>query len=72
MVLKNMQSLAKNSQEFGRLLRQLIDRIIVRPFQHCDGGSPVLRAYFELNLASLYPISLAWRVFHPHLGKPWL
>ena len=55
MVLKNMQSLAKNSQEFGRLLRQLIDRIVVRPFQHCDGGSPVLKAYFELNLASLYP-----------------
>jgi hypothetical protein len=55
MVLKNMQSLAKNSQEFGRLLRQLIDRIVVLPFQHCDGGSPVLRAYFELNLASLYP-----------------
>jgi len=55
MVLKNMQSLAKNSQEFGRLLRQLIDRIVVLPFQHCDGGSPVLRAYFELNLASLLP-----------------
>jgi len=55
MVLKNMQSLAKNSQEFGRLLRQLIARIVVLPFQHCDGGSPVLRAYFELNLASLYP-----------------
>jgi len=54
-VLKNMQSLAKNSQEFGRLLRQLIDRIVVRPFQHCDGGSPVLRAYFELNLANLLP-----------------
>ena len=55
MVLQNMQSLAKNSQEFGRLLRQLIDRIVVLPFQHCDGGSPVLRAYFELNLASLLP-----------------
>ena len=55
MVLKNMQSLAKNSQEFGRLLRKLISRIVVLPFQHCDGGSPVLRAYFELNLANLLP-----------------
>ncbi len=55
MVLESMRSLAINSQEFGRLLRKLIDRIVVRPFQHCDGGSPVLRAYFELNLASLYP-----------------
>ena len=55
MVLESMRSLAINSQEFGRLLRQLIDRIIVRPFQHCDGGSPVLKAYFELNLANLLP-----------------
>ncbi len=53
MVLGSMRSLAINSQEFGRLLRKLIDRIVVLPFQHCDGSSPVLRAYFELNLASL-------------------
>jgi site-specific DNA recombinase len=55
MVLGSMRSLAINSQEFGRLLRKLIDRIVVLPFQHCDGSSPVLRAYFELNLASLLP-----------------
>ena len=55
MVLESMGSLAINSQEFGRLLRKLIDRIVVLPFQHCDGSSPVLRAYFELNLASLLP-----------------
>jgi DNA invertase Pin-like site-specific DNA recombinase len=55
MVLGSIRSLAINSQEFGRLLRKLIDRIVVLPFQHCDGSSPVLRAYFELNLASLLP-----------------
>lgn len=55
LVFERMHALATNSQEFGRLLRQLIDRIVVFPFQHCDGGSPVLRAYFELNLANLYP-----------------
>jgi DNA invertase Pin-like site-specific DNA recombinase len=55
MVLGSMRSLAINSQEFGRLLRKLIDRIVALPFQHCDGSSPVLRAYFELNLASLLP-----------------
>jgi len=55
MVLGSMRSFAINSQEFGRLLRKLIDRIVVLPFQHCDGSSPVLRAYFELNLASLLP-----------------
>ena len=69
MVLKNMQSLAKNSQEFGRLLRQLIDRIVVRPFQHCDGGSPVLKAYFELNLASLYPHIPGMESLSPALRK---
>ena len=69
MVLKNMQSLAKNSQEFGRLLRQLIDRIVVLPFQHCDGGSPVLRAYFELNLASLLPHISGMESLSPALRK---
>lgn len=69
MVLKNMQSLAKNSQEFGRLLRKLIDRIVVLPFQHCDGGSPVLRAYFELNLASFYPHIPGMESLSPALRK---
>jgi site-specific DNA recombinase len=69
MVLESMRSLAINSQEFGRLLRQLIDRIVVRPFQHCDGGSPVLKAYFELNLASLYPHIPGMESLSPALRK---
>lgn len=48
-------TLAATSQEFGRLLRQLIPRIVVYPYRLCDGGHPVLRARFTLRLASLLP-----------------
>ncbi len=34
--------LAVTSQEFGRLLRRLIRRIVVLPYRLCDGGHPVL------------------------------
>jgi len=47
--------LAVTSPEFGRLLRQLIPRIIVYPFRLCDGGKAVLRARFGVNLAPLLP-----------------
>lgn len=47
--------LAATSQEFGRLLRGLIPRIVVFPYRLCDGGHPVLRARFTLSLASLLP-----------------
>jgi DNA invertase Pin-like site-specific DNA recombinase len=48
-------SLAETSQEFGRLLRQWIPRIVVYPYRLCDGGHPVLRARLTLSLASLLP-----------------
>src|SRR5262249_26986163 len=38
------------SAEFGRLLRRLIARIVVRPYRPCDGGHPVLRAHFTFSL----------------------
>jgi len=69
MVLMSMSSLAINSQEFGRLLRQLIDRIVVLPFQHWDGGSPVLRAYFKINLANLLPQIPGMEIFATALSK---
>ena len=50
-------TLAVTSQEFGRLLRGLIPRIMVFPFRLCDGGHPVLRARFTLRLTSLLPES---------------
>ena len=69
MVLKSMRSLAKNSQEFGRIFRQLIERIVVLPFQHWDGGSPVLRAYFTINLANLLPQIPGMEIFATALSK---
>ena len=47
--------LAVTSPEFGRLLRQLVPRIVVRPYRLCDGGHPVLRAHFTFSLESLLP-----------------
>src|SRR5262249_61883339 len=47
--------LAVTSPEFGRLLRRLIPRIVVLPYRLCDGGHPVLRAHFSLQLVSLLP-----------------
>jgi hypothetical protein len=38
---------------FARLMKTLIERIIVRPYQLVDGGRPVLRAEMTLNLVSL-------------------
>jgi DNA invertase Pin-like site-specific DNA recombinase len=48
-------NLAEESPEFGRLLRRLIPRIVVRPYRLCDGGDPGLRAGFRLSLAPLLP-----------------
>jgi site-specific DNA recombinase len=48
-------ALAPTSPEFGRLLHRLIPRIIVYPFQLCDGGKVAQRAYFLLYLARLLP-----------------
>jgi DNA invertase Pin-like site-specific DNA recombinase len=47
------EKLAVASAEFGRLLRRLIARIVVRPYRLCDGGHPVLRAHFTFSLAPL-------------------
>src|SRR5262249_5001473 len=47
--------LAVASPEFGRLLQRLIPRLVVRPYRLCDGGHPVPRAHFTLQLAPLLP-----------------
>ena len=47
--------LAVTSQEFGRLLRRLIRRIVVLPYRLCDGGHPVLRAHLTFSLVPLLP-----------------
>ena len=52
---KAMADLAVSSPEFGRLMRRLIARIEVFPFRLVDGGTPVLRARFTLDLVALIP-----------------
>lgn len=52
---RSFEELAVTSQEFGRLLRRLIPRIVVYPYRLCDGGHPVLRAHFTLSLVPLLP-----------------
>lgn len=47
--------LVATSQEFGRLLRQLVPKLVVKPYRLVDGGHPVLRAHFTLALATLVP-----------------
>jgi hypothetical protein len=47
--------LAHDSQEFGRLMRQLITRLEVRPYRLCDGGTLVVRAHLTIDLTALVP-----------------
>ncbi|MFO0878156.1 MAG: recombinase family protein [Gemmataceae bacterium] len=63
-------NLAVTSPEFGRLLRQLIDRIVVTPHRLCDGGHPVLRARFTLRLAALLPESSGFGALDAVLERP--
>ena len=35
--------------EFGRIMHELIPRIVVFPYRLCDGGGVVLRAHFQLR-----------------------
>lgn len=45
-----VQELAMDSQEFADCMRKVIDKIIVYPVRLCDGGNPVLRAQFTVDL----------------------
>lgn len=48
-----MSRQADEPYEFGRLMHQLIDRIVVLPFRSIDGGHIVLRANFAISLSKL-------------------
>lgn len=55
--------------EFGRCMRRLIHKIVVRPYRLCDGGGVVLRAQFMLNLAGLIPPSQRHLAVKAHLQR---
>jgi hypothetical protein len=62
--------LAVTSPEFGRLLRRLIPRIVVRPYRLCDGGHPVLRAHFTFSLVPLLHAAPGMERLAPALQRP--
>jgi site-specific DNA recombinase len=51
------QDIDTTSPAFARLMRELIPEIHVYPFRLIDGGLPVLRARFMLNLVGFLPTS---------------
>lgn len=51
------QEIDTTSPAFGRLMRELIPEIHVYPYRLIDGGLPVLRAKFTLNLVGFLPTS---------------
>jgi DNA invertase Pin-like site-specific DNA recombinase len=61
---KSLEKLAITSQEFGRLMRRLIFKIVVHPFHHFAGGSPVLRGSFTVDLVKFLPTAL-----ESHMGE---
>jgi hypothetical protein len=46
-----MKDLGRDSFEFARQLRRIVPRIVVQPYQLCDGGKVVLKASFKLHLS---------------------
>ena len=72
--LRNMakqafDGLGQQSEKFGQLMRQLIPRITVYPYQLIDHGPIVLRARFTLNLASLMPGLAQFESLIPNLSR---
>jgi len=55
LALEAFRNLAIESDEFSRLIRELISRIVVYPVRLVDRGHLVLRAQFLLNLVPLMP-----------------
>jgi DNA invertase Pin-like site-specific DNA recombinase len=47
--------LAVEDEEFARVMRRLVPRIVLIPVRTCDGGKVVLRARFRVHLADLLP-----------------
>jgi hypothetical protein len=49
-----VSDLAKDSPEFGKLMKLIIPKIVVFPYRSCRGGHVVLRGNFRLRLSNLY------------------
>lgn len=54
------RGLARDSDEFGRLMSRVVPRLEVWPYRAIDGGNVELRARFTVELASLLPGTRGW------------
>jgi hypothetical protein len=52
-----LEALARDSQEFARLMRQWIPRVHVFPVRLCNGGRPEPRAVLTFDLTPILPAS---------------
>jgi hypothetical protein len=50
-----LSALAKDSPEFGKVMRAIIPKVVVFPYRLCVGGRVVLRAKFRLRVSNLLP-----------------
>jgi hypothetical protein len=48
-------NVSQNSPEFGKLMKRIVPKIVVFPYQLCDGGKIVLRAKLRLWVSHLLP-----------------
>jgi site-specific DNA recombinase len=54
------RGLARDSEEFGRLMSRVVPKLEVWPYRAIDGGNAELRAKFTVELASLMPGTRGW------------
>ena len=64
-----LSDLSIESWEFCRVMQRLVPRIVVFPYQLCDGGRPVLRARFRMNVAGMIPEGRLREAVHTSLER---
>jgi hypothetical protein len=64
-----LSDLSIESWEFCRVMQRLVPRIVVFPYQLCDGGRPVLRAQFRMNVAGIIPEGRLREAVHASLER---
>tara|TARA_R110002072_G_scaffold301976_1_gene483171 strand:- start:2064 stop:2708 length:645 start_codon:yes stop_codon:yes gene_type:complete len=64
-----LSDLSNDSWEFCRVIQRLVPRIVVFPHELCDGGRPVLRARFRMNVAGMIPEGRLREAVHASLER---
>ncbi len=69
MATKMFDGLSEDSFDYGRIMRQLVPRIVVFPHRHIGCNKVVLRAKFRLNLDMLLPTERQQELFSSSLQQ---